>query len=113
VIDVLFSHLHRKPQPPAKHALLEQFMYINDQFAKTGSGQTEEKLRKKGCYSHRLRILLQRLYQLSPVFGAPKTPFLCVVSPGCSFVCVCFLSLSWQTIDDSQQNVARMIVYIV
>jgi len=31
-----------------KKALFEQFIYKNDQFAKTGSGQTQEKLRKKG-----------------------------------------------------------------
>jgi len=32
---------------PAKNARVEQFLYKNDHFAKTGSGQTLEKLRKK------------------------------------------------------------------
>jgi hypothetical protein len=32
----------------AKNAPFEQFIYKNDHFAKRGSGQTQEKLRKKG-----------------------------------------------------------------
>jgi hypothetical protein len=32
----------------AKNAPFEQFTYKNDHFAKTGSGQTQEKLSKKG-----------------------------------------------------------------
>ena len=38
---------------PAKNGIFEPFIYKNDHFAKTGSGQTWGKLKKRCRFSHR------------------------------------------------------------
>ena len=59
-----------------KNAFLEPFLFSNDQFTETGSGQTYGKLRRKGVCCRRRTTTRARSTQHAQRLGAEKTrPF--------------------------------------